>query len=69
MAFRVVPMNRLQSVCHVDNIGSARVMEKLGMKFEGVLRQHFKINDKYHDLRYYSLLRHEWEAMAKTRTM
>ena len=65
-AFAALPMNRLQSCCHVDNIGSARVMEKLGMTFEGVLRQYFKIRNGYHDLRYYSLLRSEWERSQAT---
>jgi RimJ/RimL family protein N-acetyltransferase len=30
---------RIGSVCDVDNIGSARVMEKAGLVREGVLRQ------------------------------
>ena len=57
-------MNRLQGCCHIDNVGSARVMEKLGMTFEGIFRQYFKIRGGYHDLRYYSLLRSEWDAQT-----
>jgi RimJ/RimL family protein N-acetyltransferase len=31
---------RLQAVCDVDNLGSARVMEKAGMEREGLLRRY-----------------------------
>ena len=30
--------SRIEGVCDVDNVGSARVMEKIGMKREGLLR-------------------------------
>lgn len=32
---------RLQALAHVDNIGSRRVMEKCGLRLEGVLRRRF----------------------------
>ncbi|MBC8109018.1 MAG: GNAT family N-acetyltransferase [Anaerolineae bacterium] len=64
MAFRMLPMNRLQSCCNVNNVGSARVMEKLGMTFEGTFRQYFKFRGESHDVRWYSLLRSEWEAQT-----
>lgn len=61
-AFRSLPMMRLQSCCHVENVGSYRVMEKLGMTFEGTFRRYFKIAGRYHDVRFYSLLRDEWDT-------
>jgi RimJ/RimL family protein N-acetyltransferase len=33
-------MWRVWGVCDVENVGSARVMEKAGLSFEGVLRRH-----------------------------
>src|SRR6476620_4041397 len=39
-AFRALPMTRLQACCHVENVGSYRVMEKLGMSFEGIFRRY-----------------------------
>jgi ribosomal-protein-alanine N-acetyltransferase len=63
-AFRVLPLNRLQSCCHVDNVGSRRVMEKLGMTYEGILRDYFKFQGRYDSVRFYSLLRGEWESQA-----
>lgn len=35
------PVYRAQAFCDVENPASARVMEKAGMKFEGVLRRYF----------------------------
>jgi ribosomal-protein-alanine N-acetyltransferase len=63
-AFRVLPMSRLQSCCHVENAGSSRVMEKLGMSYEGTFRQYFRFRDVPHDVKWYSLLRSEWEAQT-----
>ncbi|HEU4595476.1 MAG TPA: GNAT family N-acetyltransferase [Pyrinomonadaceae bacterium] len=39
-AFTLPGMYRVWAVCDVENVGSARVMEKAGMSFEGVLRRH-----------------------------
>ncbi len=33
--FRTMNLNRIEARCEIPNIGSARVMEKLGMTFEG----------------------------------
>lgn len=37
---RTLALRRLYAICHVDHQASARVMEKGGMTFEGVLRRH-----------------------------
>lgn len=62
--FCVKELNRIQALCEVANVGSARVMEKVGMTFEGILR-HYMIRGKaYRDMKMYSLLRHEWTARS-----
>ncbi len=48
-----------------DNPASGRVLEKLGMTREGVLRQHFKKWDEYKDVVCYAILRGEWESRQK----
>jgi len=58
--FRVMQLNRIEARCDVPNIASARVMEKVGMTFEGVLRQHMFSKGVYVDLKLYSILRREW---------
>jgi [ribosomal protein S5]-alanine N-acetyltransferase len=54
-------INKLYAYCDPRNTGSWRVMEKLGMKREGQLRQHTLWNGEYRDKLYYSILRDEWE--------
>ena len=39
-AFSLPGMYRVWAVCDVENVGSARVMEKAGLSFEGVLRRY-----------------------------
>jgi ribosomal-protein-alanine N-acetyltransferase len=59
-AFQQMGVYRLEAFCDPANIGSARVMEKLGMTFEGTLRAFFFAKGRYRDMRVYSILRPEW---------
>ena len=58
-AFKRWSLNRIEGTCMLENIASARVMEKLGMEFEGVLRQHSFAKNRFHDLKLYSILRND----------
>ena len=58
-AFKRWGLNRIEGTCMLDNVASARVMEKLDMKFEGILRQHSFAKNRFHDLKLYSILRSE----------
>ena len=64
-AFQTSGINRVFAYCDPRNVGSWRVMEKIGMRREGVLRSHLKWNGEYRDALYYGILRDEWEAMVK----
>ena len=59
--FRNSDLIRIEARCRTENIGSSRVMEKSGMKFEGVLRKHIFVKGGHHDMKMYSILRDEWE--------
>src|SRR5687768_4299093 len=59
--FRNMQLNRVEARCRIDNIGSARVMEKSGMTYEGILREHMYAKGRYDDLKIYSILRRDWE--------
>lgn len=51
---------RAQAFCDIDNLASARVMEKAGMQFEGVLRRwsiHPNISAQPRDCRLYAKVR------------
>ena len=58
--FDVMGCNRIEARCLSENRGSARVMEKVGMTFAGVIREQMYVKGAYRDLRLYSMLRREW---------
>lgn len=60
VGFEQLNLNRIEALCHVDNIGSARVMQKLGMKLEGTLRQKMFVKGEYWDIHIYSILKDEY---------
>lgn len=55
-------LNRVEATVNLDNPASQRVMEKLGMKREGILRESYKIQGAYMDHYIYAVLRSEWYA-------
>ena len=59
--FREKHLNRIQAVCDVPNIGSARVLEKVGMNFEGILRKYIHQHNGFHDVKMYAVLREDWK--------
>ncbi|WP_106767511.1 GNAT family N-acetyltransferase [Paenibacillus faecalis] len=59
-AFEEMHLNRIYARYLGNNPASGKVMQKLGMTYEGTLRQHVKKWDKYEDLVYYGLLKDEY---------
>lgn len=55
-------LNRIHARADVDNVGSQRVMEKVGMVKEGVLRLNRVERGEAFDEAWFSILRREWEA-------
>ena len=58
---------RIQALADIRNVGSWRVMEKLGMKREGVLRSHQLVHDERTDEVIYAILREEWSPPRSAR--
>jgi ribosomal-protein-alanine N-acetyltransferase len=52
---------RIEARCRLPNLASARVMEKAGMTFEGILRNHLFMKGENHDIKMYSIIRDEWK--------
>ena len=52
--FKEFGLKRIQARCKVENLGSARVMEKLGMKFEGTHKSSVLHRGRYWDLHVYA---------------
>lgn len=58
--FHALHLNRVEAFSLPRNFASRRVMEKLGMTFEGVLRERMWIKGAFRDLAYYAVLKSEW---------
>jgi [ribosomal protein S5]-alanine N-acetyltransferase len=55
-------LRRIFACCFARNAGSARVMEKIGMRHEGTLRAHAMKWGEPQDVMFYGILREEWPA-------
>ncbi len=60
--FGALGLNRIYATHFAENPASGRVMQKAGMRHEGVLRQHVFRFDRPRDLVCYGILREEWSA-------
>jgi len=63
--FNQLNLNRIFAASFTSNPGSWRVMEKIGLKYEGTLKQHVARFGNYYDLAYYGLLKDEYEKENK----
>lgn len=59
--FRQYPIERMQCRCAASNLASERVMQKLGLQYEGTLRRETIRREEFWDMKYYSIMRNEWE--------
>jgi RimJ/RimL family protein N-acetyltransferase len=53
--FGELGLGRITATCHPDNLASARVLEKVGMRLEGTLRDHFQVRGVWRDSKLYSI--------------
>lgn len=60
--FGTLNLHRIVSHCDRDNVGSWRVMEKLGMRREGHERESVWFKGRWHDWLRYAILRDEWHG-------
>ena len=63
--FEYLGLNRIWSYHMVRNPASGRVLAKVGMKREGVLRQHVRKNEVFEDVVLMALLRVKWERLSR----
>jgi ribosomal-protein-alanine N-acetyltransferase len=61
-AFLELDLHRVQAICLPENHGSARVMEKAGLRFEGTLSGYVLHGDSFEDCSIYATVRAEWDA-------
>ena len=64
-AFTDLGLHRIFAHHLVRNPASGRVMQKIGMRFEGIHRDAIKKWDKYEDIAAYAILADEWRSRAQ----
>jgi RimJ/RimL family protein N-acetyltransferase len=60
--FDALNLNRIEADIDPRNIGSARVLEKLGFRKEGIMPERWIVNGEFADTVNYGLLRRYWES-------
>lgn len=60
--FRTLELQRIHATHMIRNPASGRILEKVGMKREGVLRSHIRKWDILEDVAVYGILRDEFET-------
>lgn len=63
--FNELKLHRIYATCDPRNIASSRVLEKIGMKYEGRMRDTLLIRDGWRDSLLYSILDKEWSYIEK----
>ena len=64
--FMILGLHRIEARYIVGNENSRRVMEKLGMRFEGVSRESMFVKGKYVSVGKCAILRSEFESTFRT---
>ena len=62
-AFASLKLHRVSAQCAPENKVSIRVMQKLGMAREGLLREHYRAGSKYWSTVIYALLAREFDKI------
>lgn len=63
-AFRELEVETIICHCHIENIGSERVMQKLGMRFKRIKQMQFKDLPQLTDVKQYVLTKADFEGGA-----
>ena len=66
--FAQLRLHRIWSWCIAENAGSAHVLEKLGMRQEGHLRENEYLKGRWWDTLLYAILDYEWQAQQTKST-
>ncbi len=61
-AFGQFRLHRVFAMCGTDNTASRRVMEKLGLREEGTLREHFRARERWWSSHLFAMLETEYRS-------
>lgn len=65
LGFEELGLHRIYATCRPANIGSAKVMEAVGMTFEGRLKEHMWHKGGWHDSLQYSILEQDYAEQVR----
>lgn len=60
-------LHRVEALVGAENIASRKLLQKFDFKYEGIMREDYKINGKNEDSYCYSLLKQEWDEQNNNR--
>ena len=60
--FERMNLHRAEARVYVENTASERVMQKCGMKYEGILRESWFVKGIFQDIKMYSILKSEFTS-------
>lgn len=60
--FNELQLHKIFARAFAHNPGSWRIMEKIGLKYEGTLKEHVKKSDQYIDLVFYGMLKRDFKS-------
>ena len=63
IGFTDLHLHRIHATCDARNIGSARVLEKIGMTWEGKRRHNMLLKTGWRDSLLFGMLDYEWRGM------
>lgn len=58
--FKILGLHRIYAHCDARNTGSYRLLEKVGMRREGLLRQNVRLRGAWRDTCHYAILAEDW---------
>jgi RimJ/RimL family protein N-acetyltransferase len=67
--FTELRVHRISAWCIAENIGSAHVLEKLGMRAEGRLREKEYFKSRWWDTLMFAILDYEWRTQSEPELM
>jgi RimJ/RimL family protein N-acetyltransferase len=65
--FETFALHRVRAICDVENTASARVLERLEMRREGLFVESTWFKGRWSSEYWYALLRREWEQLRPSR--
>lgn len=59
--FKVLELKRIEALCDPRNVASARVLEKCGMRYEGLMKSYYRVHELMCDRKMYAITAEMYE--------